>query len=159
MRWERIFGFKAAPGSLGKYVSKPSPDLKFRLVFEPGDEVSMMRYVYQFRLIDAKDTVVQAFKGLASPVQTAWWTPDSRIVAVPLLEKSDCLLLFNVKNREHAVIHFSVYQSDAAFTSRSVRIGVNLREFKATFGDDFEPPGDTVFPFASLDWRPAPGRH
>ena len=154
MRWAKIFGFKN-PASYGVYVKKASPDKKHLMVFEPGEEVSMMRYLHQFRLIDPKGTVTEAFKGLAGPMQCAWWTRDSRIVAVPVSDRLDGLLLFHVKKRRYSVVQFNSYQQKPKLTSRGVWICVVLREFRAWFGDQFRTPDDLYIPFTSLHWFPA----
>jgi len=152
--WKKIFGAKPDPRSYGVYVKKASPDRKHLMVFDPGDEVSMMRYLFQFRLIDAKGTVAEAFEGLYSPMQGAWWSGDSRVAAVPVSDDIDCLLLLHLPKRRYSVVPFNSYQMRARVTSRGVWVCVDLQEFRAWFGREFRPPDDTYLPFASLRWFP-----
>ncbi len=157
MKWANIFGFEKDPRSYGKYVKKPSPDRKHTLVFDPGMEVSMMRYVHECRLIDEKKNVVQDFKGLTCPVQFAWWTPDSRIVAFPTNEGAG-LLLYKVNLRKFSVCFFSSFQQDLKLTARGMTISVNRREFEGWFGKEFDPPNDNVLSFSGLQWFDAPDK-
>jgi hypothetical protein len=154
--WSRIFGFAKDPRSYGQYVTSPSPDGRFMLVFEPGIEFAMMRCQHAFRLVDSNRTVVQAFQGLVSPMQRAWWSPDSRIVAVPIDDRKGGLLLFDVTRQRYSLIPFSSYQETAVVTSTGVRTSVDRSQFEAIFGKEFRPPRDVLFRFAALRWFAAP---
>ena len=154
MKWEKIFGAKRDPRSYGVYVKKPSPDGRYILVFDPGIEVSMMCGVYHFRLINAAGEVVEAFQGLECSMQDAGWTSDSRMVAVPVCDRRDCLLLFHPAKQQYSVVPFNSYQQEAELTTRGVWIGPDLKEFRGWFGDQFRPPDPVYFPFASLRWFP-----
>ena len=158
MQWKKIFGVGRDPRSYGEYVKKAAPDRRHMMVFDPGLEVRMMCCEHGFRLIDARAAVTETFQGLASPMQEAWWSPNSRIVAVPVLERTDCLLLFDLSRRRYSVILFSSYQQKAKVTCRGVRIGVDPGQFREVFGEGFRPPDDTVFPFSSLRWMDAPDK-
>jgi hypothetical protein len=126
------------------------------VVFEPGIEFAMNWYHHQFRLVDSSKAVVQAFQGLVSPLQLAWWSPDSRIAAVPITNHNDGLLLLDVKRRRYSLILFNAHQTTAAVTSRGVRVSVDRGQFEAIFGKRFPPPRDVFFQFASLRWFAAP---
>ena len=154
--WAKVFGFPKDPRSYGEYVKRPSPNKRLLLVFEPGDEYAMMRYQHEFRLVDAKKALIQVFQGLVSPMQCAWWSPDSRIVAVSVDDPNGGLLLYNVKRRRYSLVHFNSYQEKAHITSTSVKIAVDQSEFEAIFGKEFRPPRDVSFRFAALRWFPAP---
>lgn len=154
MDWEKIFGPERDPQSYGKYVKKASPDKRYILVFDPGIEVSMMCSVYQFRLIDRKQTVVEAFEGLDAAMQAAWWSRDSRLAAVPISDSRSGLLLFRPGGRRFTFVPFNSYQQKARLTTRGVWIAPDLKEFRAWFGDQFRPPDPVFFPFASLRWFP-----
>lgn len=154
--WAKIFGIPMDPRSYGAYVKRPSPNKEFLVVFEPGVEYAMMRYQHEFRLLDSSKILVQAFHGLASPIQNAWWSPDSRIVAVPIDDPKGGLLLFDVKRQRYSLNHFNSYQETTKVTCTSVRIGVERREFEAVFGKEFRPPSDVSFRFATLRWVTAP---
>jgi hypothetical protein len=155
MKWADIFGFEKDPRSYGKYVRKPSPDKEHALVFEPGMEVSMMRYVHECRLIDRDKKVAQDFKGLTCPVQFAWWSPDSKIVAFPTNEGAG-LVLYKVRSRKFSLLFFNPFQQDLKLTGARVVASVNKKEFEATFGDGFDRPNDNIFKFAELSWFDAP---
>jgi len=154
--WSKVFGFPKAPHSYGKYVAKASPNKKWSVVFEPGIEYAMMRFQHEFRLVDPHKKVIEAFCGLASPVQRAWWSPDSKIVGVPVDDPNGGLLLYDVKRRRYSLIPFNPYQETATMTSTSVRIGVDRREFEAVFGTEFRPPRDLTFRFTTLRWFAVP---
>jgi len=154
--WAKIFGFPRDPRSYGKYVKRPSPNSKNMVVFEPGIEYAMMRYRHEFRLVDSSKTLVQAFHGLASPMQNAWWSPDSRVVAIPIDEPLEGLLLFNVNLQQYSLLLFSAYQQNAEVTSTGVRISVDRSQFIAVFGNEFQPPHDVSILFANLRWFAAP---
>jgi hypothetical protein len=113
-----------------------------------------MRYSFQFRLVDKERAVLQAFKGLSTPVQSAWWTPDSRIIAVPLYEGA--LLLYHAGKGRYSLIRFSAYQQTARLSNAGAWIRFEPREFSAVFGREFKPPEPTLFKFHSLAWVPAP---
>jgi hypothetical protein len=153
MNWEKIFGPRD-PRSYGEYVKKPSPDKTHILVFDPGIEVRMMMSVYQFRLINAASGVVEAFEGLEGAMQDAWWTSDSTMVAIPVSDRRDGLLLFRVHSKRYSFVPFNSYQQTARLTTRGVWIAPDLKEFRGWFGDQFRPPDPIHFPFASLRWFP-----
>lgn len=157
MDWEKVFGFKKNPASYGKYVRKYSPDRRRILVFDPGLEVSMMRYEFAFRLIEPDGTVLESFRELSSPLQFAWWSADSRIVAVPAIAQAySCLLLFNPSRRLYAVIRSDPYLETPSVSPRGARIGVDPEQFHWIFGDELRPPDPVSFPFSSLTWAPPP---
>lgn len=155
-RWRKVFGFPSDLPSFGKYVAFISPSKKLKLVFEPGIECAMMRYQFQFRLVDSRLSVLQSFGGLVSPMQHAWWSRDSRLVAIAVEGPNGGLLVYEVKGQRYSLLRFNAYQETAMVTSRSVRIGVDRQEFEAVFGTEFQPPRDTRFPLSSLTWFPAP---
>jgi hypothetical protein len=111
-----------------------------------------MRYAYQFRLVDAHRAVVEEFRGLTAQEQRAWWTPDSRIVAIP----ADGLLLYELHRRRYSVVPFDIFQNELEMGVAGIRVSVSRKEFVAWFGDKFQPPRPVSFRFASLHWFPAP---
>jgi hypothetical protein len=152
--WAKVFGFPKDPRSYGEYVKRASPDGRYRLVFEPGLEYAMMRYAHQFRLVDAGKELVEEFRGLTSPAQMAWWSPDSRVVAIPV----SGLLLYAVQRRRYALVPFDIFQNDVALGVAGIRLSVNRQQFAATFGEEFEPPRPVSLRFAALRWFPVPER-
>jgi hypothetical protein len=124
------------------------------LAFTRGHELTMMRYTYGFRLVDARGRVREPFGELNSVTPTAVWTPDSRIVAVPVGE--DGLLLYDVTRRRYAVLGFNAYSLRVTLTRDTVRIAPDLEQFRLVFGRRFRPPRPNVVALATLRWRPAP---
>jgi hypothetical protein len=156
--WAKVFGFPKHPQSFGAYVRCASPDGKHALAFEPGLEYSMMRYQHQFRLVDPSKNVVQAFAGLFSAVQLAWWSPDSRIVAVPVDDQYGGLLLYDVRRKLYSLARFSPYEETVTVSSAGLRIAADRREFEAAFGTEFPPPPEIAIQFKALRWFPPPGK-
>ena len=154
--WAKVFGFPKHPQSFGKYVKLTSPDSVLAVVFEPGVECSMMRYSHEFRLVNRDREIVQEFKGMSSPVQEAWWAPDSRVVGVPISDPVCGLLLYDAARRRYSMARFSPYEERVKVTSSSIRIGVDLQEFKAVFGDGFKPPRECSVRFSALRWSAVP---
>lgn len=151
-----MFGFPKDPCPYGEYVKHTSPDGKYILVFEPGLEYSMMRYQHQFRLVTSAKNLVQAFRGLASQMQRAWWSPDSRVVAIPVDDRNGGLLLYEIKRNRYSLVRFDPYQETVRVSSAGVRIGVERREFEAVFGKEFPPPPELFLRFAALRWFAVP---
>ncbi len=155
-RWAKVFGFPADARSHGRYATFRAPSRGLVLAFEPGDEYAMMRYQHQFRLVDSKRSVLQAFAGLVSPIQFAWWSPESRIVGIAVEDPFGGLLLYDVVKRRYSLVRFDSYNETAKVTATSVRIGVDADEFRAVFGDEFKPPRSTSFRLSSLTWFAVP---
>jgi hypothetical protein len=154
--WAKVFGVPKDPGSYGKYRKKPSPDGAFALVFDPGFEFAMMGYAHQFRLVDPQKNVLEAFSGLTSPAQIAAWSPDSRIVAIPISDPAEGILLLNVRRRLHSFILCDIYLQEMKLESRGVRIGMDAWQFEAIFEGAVPLPEDVVIRFADLRWFPSP---
>jgi len=154
--WAKLFGFAPDGRSYGKYIAHPSPDRAHRVVFEPGIEYAMMRYAHQFRLVDGRRTVVQPFRGLEAPMQMAWWTPDSRIVAVPIDNGKGGLLLYEVKRRRFSLVLMSPHQQNPALTRTTLAVSVDEPQYHMLFGDEVGVTPPCLFRLSALSWFPAP---
>lgn len=158
MKWEKVFGCKADPRSYGEYIVRRSPDRGHAVVFDPGIEWRMGCCEHDFRLIDAKNSVVEPFRELETVSQTAWWTPDSRIVGVAV-QGGSILLFFHLKRRRYALLGFGAYMLRARLNAAGARIDMDPSQFRGIFGGTrFAPPRSMFFPFSSLRWRPAPAK-
>jgi hypothetical protein len=157
MNWEKVFGSKRDPRSYGEYVVRQAPDRRHAVVFDPGMEWRMGCCEHSFRLIDSKKSVVEPFQELSTPIQRAWWTPDSRIVGVSVMARVDAMLFFHLQRREYALLQCSAYMLRARLDSRGVRVDMDPSQFRGIFGGTkFKPPRSMFFAFSSLRWRPAP---